>query len=81
MTRKFSRTFGATIAAVTVLTLAACSSGKTYRGAAGTDPENRDTIFSNGGVGLKLFGGTTENAVAAPVAVVVVTTTGCSGHA
>lgn len=51
------------------LLLASCTSGKTYEGVAGTSTENRDSIFSNGGVGLTLFGGSKENAVAAPVAV------------
>ncbi|MGE4063902.1 MAG: DUF3576 domain-containing protein [Rhodospirillaceae bacterium] len=58
------------IAAVAAVFLASCTSGKTYEGVAGTSPENRDTIFSNGGVGLTLFGGSKENAAAAaPVAV------------
>ena len=51
------------------LLLASCASGKTYESVAGTATENRDTIFSDGGVGLTLFGGTKENAAVAPVAV------------
>ena len=51
------------------LALAACTSGKTYEGDAGTSTQNRDTIFSDGGVGLSLFGASKENVVSAPVAV------------
>ncbi len=72
MNVRVSRTTRAATALALVLSatlVASCSSGKTYEGVAGTVTENRDTIFSNGGVGLTLFGGSKENAVAAPVAV------------
>ncbi len=65
---RVSGMYGVAVALAAALGLAACSSGKTYEGVAGTATENRDTIFSNGGVGLSLFGGQKEN-VAAPVAV------------
>lgn len=69
MSGRVSRTYGVVAALGAALVLASCSTGKTYEGVAGTSTENRDTIFSNGGVGLTLFGGSKENAVAAPVAV------------
>jgi hypothetical protein len=73
MTGKVSRTYGALanlgVALGAALLVASCSTGKTYEGVAGTATENRDTIFSDGGVGLTLFGGSKENAVAAPVVV------------
>lgn len=69
MTRKVSRTLSVTVALIATAGLAACGGGTSYRGVAGTDPENRDTIFSDGGVGLKLFGGSAQNAVAGPVVV------------
>ena len=65
--RGAARGIGAALGAA--LALAACSSGKTYEGVAGTVTENRDTIFSDGGVGLTLFGASKENVAAAPVAV------------
>jgi len=69
MTRSVSRMLTATLALGAVLGLAACGGGTSYRGVAGTDPENRDTIFSDGGVGLKLFGGSAQPAAAGPVSV------------
>jgi len=65
--RKFGAITGAALGAI--LLLAACTSGKTYEGVAGTSTQNRDTIFSDGGVGLSLFGASKENVVSAPVAV------------
>ncbi len=73
MSGDVSRLFGAasTLGAAfgAALLLTSCTSGKTYEGVAGTVTENRDTIFSDGGVGLTLFGASKENAVAAPVVV------------
>ena len=67
VSRKFGVMTGAALGVV--LALAACTSGKTYEGVAGTSTQNRDTIFSDGGVGLSLFGASKENVVSAPVAV------------
>jgi len=69
MTGSVSRMYGSVGAVLATLLLASCNSGRTYEGVAGTSTENRDTIFSNGGVGLGLFGGAKQNAAAAPVAV------------
>ncbi len=67
VSRKFGVMTGAALGVV--LALAACTSGKTYEGVAGTSTQNRDTIFSDGGVGLSLFSASKENVVSAPVAV------------
>ena len=67
VSRKFGVMTGAALGVV--LALAACTSGKTYEGVAGPSTQNRDTIFSDGGVGLSLFGASKENVVSAPVAV------------
>lgn len=64
-----ARAMATALAVAGSLALAACGGNTAYRGTAGTDPQNRDSIFSDGGVGLKLFGGTTQPAAAGPVAV------------